>query len=326
MMRRIPLWLTLVPLLVAVGIYWLFWTGWARDFKASLQPWLPGAELAVTGFPYRLETGVTRPSLALGDVVKINATAARARLNRGPWQPQLTVISAETPRFSAIVGSVLSATVAGKAAAISVNVGDGRLARLSTRIEAAAVRLGVAAVPITADSLELHVREPAPADATASAPPGVTISAPAGAVRGQLVIAGERLRFGNGDALTLAADIGVTGGARLRAYDVWASTGTTEIRRFTLADAHGEVASIRATAVPTRRIGVRYAGTIDTICPRSVAALTTGSPPVAEQRLRTAVRLAFEGSDGGLKLTALPADLARRPVRGQLPPCPVLRR
>jgi hypothetical protein len=86
------------------------------------------------------------------------------------------------------------------------------------------------------------------------------------------------------------------------------------------------VARVKATIVPIGRSGLRLAGTIETVCPASVAAAIAAAPPVSEQRLRAPVQLAFQGVPGAVTLAPLPADLARRAVRAQLPPCPVLRR
>ena len=104
MSRRIPLWLTLVPLIAAIGLYHLLWQGWARDFDAVVRNWLPATPFEVTGFPYRMEAVVGHPELQGGDVVRLFANAARARINRGPWQDELTLVGADYPRFSAIVG------------------------------------------------------------------------------------------------------------------------------------------------------------------------------------------------------------------------------
>lgn len=317
MMRRIPLWLTLVPLVVAVGLYNLMWQGWARDFDALLRGWLPGSPFEVAGFPYRLEAEIANPALTGGDIVKLFAGASRVRVNRGPWQPELTIIGADYPRFSAIVGPGIGASFSGKSAMTSIKVVDGRLIRLSTVIEAANARLGFTPVKIAADGLELHLRERVPG---AAAPESATPPP-----RGQLVISGQRIRFDAGDALTMAADMTVTGPTRLTAYDRWATTGTIELSNFTLADAHGEVARVTATIVPIGHTALRFSGTIETICPASVAAAFDGLPAPAEKRLRAPLRLAFEGQPGAMRLTGVPSDLALRATRGQLPPCPVLR-
>ena len=317
MSRRIPLWLTLVPLIVAVGVYHLLWQGWARDFDAVVRGWLPATPFEVTGFPYRLEAAVSHPELKGGMVVRLFASAAQARINRGPWQADLTLVSTDYPRFSAIVGPGIGASFSGKSALTSIKVENARLVRMSTIVEAAKARLGFSPVAIAADSLELHLRERLPeamAPEMATPPP-----------RGQMVISGQRVRFDGGDALTLAADMAVTGRDRLTDFDRWATTGTIELTRASLSDAHGEIAGITATVVPIGRRALRFAGTIDTICPANVAAAFEGRRGVAEKRLRTPLRLAFEGEPGTMRLAALPDDLAQRAVRGQLPPCPVLR-
>ncbi|WP_439532329.1 DUF2125 domain-containing protein [Polymorphobacter sp.] len=307
-MRRIPLWLTLVPLVAAVGLYALLWRGWAEDFRTELVRWLPGDSLSVTGFPYRLEVEVETPRLEGDGTVALVAEAARARINRGPWQPDLTVIGAEAPRFTARVGPGISARIEGSTALTSVNWGEGRLRRLSSVVQAARVRLGTLALPISADTLELHLRE---RDGEA-----VPDTSPVQAARGQLVLSGTRLRLGQGDALTMAAEILATGAARLDDYDRWAAGGTLELTKLTLADAHGEVARVNATLAPEGRDRLRVAGTVVTACPLRLAG--SAAP---EYRLRVPVRLAFSGTLDAIVMTA-PADLAGRPRRTKEPACP----
>lgn len=319
MLRRIPLWLTLLPLVAGIAIYYQLWQGWARDFEGVLAGWLPATPISVSGFPYRLEADVKDVALAGGDVVKLSVSAPRMRVNRGPWQPHLTILRADYPRFSAVVGPGLGASFSGKSAVTSINVADGKLVRLSSMIEAVNARLAFTAAKITADGLQLHARERDPegndAATDAATPPA----------RGQFVASGERVRFDDGDALTLAADIIATGPARLTSFARWEATGTIEVKRLSLADARGEIAGVVATLVPIGRQGLRFAGTIETICPANVEAAFLGLPPVAEMRLRAPVRLAFDGQPGAVRLTGMPDNLAFRAKRGQLPPCPVLR-
>lgn len=317
MLRRLPLWTMLIPLVLAGGLYWLLWSGWAKDFGATVETVLPAAEVAVTGFPYRLETEVALPSWTFGSGVKIAASADRAFINRGPWAPELTVIRAEYPKFSAIVGPGFGASFTGKAALTSVKIVEGRLLRLSSVIEAAKARLGFTPVAITADVLELHLREREP---QAKSPESATLPP-----RGQLVVKGERLRFDGGDALTFAADMTANGAARLIDFIRWAHDGTIEVSNLTLADAHGELAKVAATVVPMGRSGLRFAGTIETVCPGNVLAAFYGAPAVKELRLRIPVRLAFDGPAGALRLSGVPDDLAMRARRGQDPACPVIR-
>jgi hypothetical protein len=319
MLRRIPLWVTLVPLAVGILAYFLLWQGWARDFERLVEDWLPDARVSVSGFPYRLEADANEVRLGGGSTVKLAASAPRIRINQGPWKPQLTLVRADYPRFSAIVGPGFGASIAGRAAVTSINIVDGKLMRLSSVVDAANVRLGLSEVRIAADEMQLHLRERFPEnDGDAGAP---TLP-----VRGQLVVSGERVRFDGGDALTLASDIAVTGAGRLTDFADWARNGTIEVARLALADAHGEVASVTATLVPVGGNSLRMAGTIETICPASVEAAIIGvAPPAREMRLRAPVRLAFDGVPGAVRLTGMPDNLVYRATRGQLPPCPGLR-
>jgi hypothetical protein len=316
MSRRIPLWLTLMPLVVAIGLYWLLWSGWARDLEAELSAWLPGSTISISGFPYRIEADVQRPRLSGGSIVKLAAEAEAARLNRGPWQPELSVIRMTAPQVSASVSPLLSASLSGASSLSSLNVVEGRVLRFSNIIQQARIRLGFSALTLSAETLELHLRERTPGpkpDAGPTAPD-----------RGQLVIAGTGLRLANGEALSLAADITATAGARLTDYDAWAQAGTLELRSLKLSDAHGEIATASATLVPVGRTGLTIAGTISTICPAAMAALFSGTVAAPEKRLRVPVRLAFSGPLQAATLAAAPA-LDRRPRREQLPDCPRLR-
>jgi Uncharacterized protein conserved in bacteria (DUF2125) len=319
MLRRIPLWLTLVPLVAGIIGYYLLWQGWARDFEALVEDWLPEAQVSVSGFPYRLEADVKDPTLRGGGTVKLLASAPRIRINQGPWKPQLTIVRSDYPRFSAVVGPGFGASIAGRSAVTSINVVGGKLIRLSSIIDAANARLGFADVRIAADEVQLHARERFPET------PG-DAGAPTQPVRGQLVISGQRVRLDGGDALTLASEIAATGAERLTDFAGWARTGTIEVERLALADAHGEVALVKATLVPVGGTGIRMAGTIETICPASVEAAVLGvAAPAREMRLRSPVRLAFDGVPGAVRLTGMPDNLVYRATRGQVPPCPRLR-
>ena len=317
MSRRFPLWLTLVPLVAAIAIYWLFWSSWARDFGDELGRVLPAKGVAVTGFPYRLEARVVAPDWRAGDAVQVTASADSALVNRGPWATELTVIRAEYPRFAAIVGPGFGASFSGKTASTSVRIIDGKLARVSSIIEAAKVSVGFLPTAITADTLELHlrVRVPAAASAASATPPP----------RGQLVVRGERARLDGGDALTIMANMTANGPVRLIDFDRWAEAGTIEISKLTLGDAHGTVASVAATLVPVGRKALRFAGTIETVCPATLVAAWSGVAAPKELRLRVPVRLAFDGVAGAVRLAGVPGDLAGRARRGQDPACPVVR-
>lgn len=314
--KRPPLWLTLVPLITAVALYGLLWRGWANDFKVEVARVLPAATLQMGGFPYRLEAQVSQPALSLGQVLRLTINAESARINRGPWRPNPTVIRLENPQVSVAVSPSVSAAITARSATASINWGEGRLRRQSNILQAAVVRLGASPIDIRADTLELHLRE------QDGAP--VPQSAPVRQARGQLVLAGSRLRLAGGDALTLAAEVLATGSARLSDYARWADGGTLELTRLTLADAHGDVLSAQATLAPVGSQDIDIAGTISTVCPASLAAAFAGTAPAAEKRLRVPVRLAFQGRFEAMRLAPLP-DLGSRPRRDQEPDCPRLR-
>lgn len=313
--KRPPIWLTLVPLLAAVALYSLLWRGWAADFKAEIASILPGTTLEMGGFPYRLEAQVSQPALRLGDVFSLAVKAESARINRGPWRPNPTVIRLENPHVAVGVSPAMSADIKASSATASINWGEGRLRRQSSILQAATVRLGASPVAISADTLELHLRE------QEGAP--VPKTSPAREARGQLVLAGSRLRLSGGDALTMAAEVLATGSARLTDYARWADGGTLELTRLTLADAHGEVLSAQATLAPNGSQSIDIAGTISIVCPATLAAAFAGTSPAPEKRLRIAIRLAFEGRLEAMRLAPLP-DLSARPRRDQAPDCPRL--
>ena len=77
-MRRIPLWLTLMPLLVG-GVAWrVAWTGWRDQFRADLMQVLrPGGALTFGGFPYRLAAWA-EPAGARLDTPELTASSVEA--------------------------------------------------------------------------------------------------------------------------------------------------------------------------------------------------------------------------------------------------------
>ena len=322
-MRRVPLWVTLLPLLAGLAGYWLVWDRFAGAFARGIAAVLPGPPPTIRGFPYRLEAEVAQPSLARDwPGLTVRLSAVRAVLNRGPWQPSLTVISTEAPRVAFAVPRLAGASIVLTAATglSSVHIEKGRIARLSNVFTGAHAMLGMFADQAAADRLELHFRE-TPTAARASA------ASPRFPVQAQLVLSGEGVRLAGGDPLTLGGEAALTARAPLRSYAAWGAGGTAELK-LTLADATGEVLAIAATAVPSGDGRLRFAGTLSTVCPATVRAAFTGTAPPAEFRARRPVRLAFGGMGGSLQLgPAAPGSAPDAgPVRRHLPPCPALRR
>jgi hypothetical protein len=318
MMRRLPLWFTLLPLAAGIAAWWYAWSGWADGFAAVMRAWFPAAQISVTGFPYRMETELVQPRLAGSGRIAITASADRARFNRGPWRPELTVIQAQAPNVSVGLDDVLRAQFSAPAALTSVHVAGGRLLRFSSAADAASVRLGFVDAPLALGRLELHVRERSDA-----ASPGSPDLPP----RGEFVVHGKDVRIGKAAPLAVELAALVQGAGRLTSHARWLDGGSIEIKRLDFADSTGSIAEVKATLVPDGADAFILAGTITTVCPASVAARLNGTAAPSEQRLRVPMRLALRGrigADQGMLLDVLPADLATRPRRGQLPPCPKL--
>jgi len=316
-MRRFPLWLTVVPLIAAVAGYYWYWTGQRDAFRAEIARVLPGQSLSVGGFPYRLEATVGRPSRAsLAPDIDARVSAAQAILNRGPFQRDLTVVRTTDPRVVARIPALAASglSIAAKTALSSLHLDKaGVIARLSTVFEAARIDLGLLGSSVTARGFEMHIRET----------PGRLPEpwSPTLPERAQVVLVGEGVRLGTAAPLRLAADLRVTGPAKLVDYARWAGKGSVEVRGLTLADATGEVLRLDATMVAAAG-RPRATGTIVTPCPLSVQAALAGTR-VSEERLRIPVKLAFGGSPGAWTLAGVPAP--GRPVRAQQPACPALR-
>ena len=243
--------------------------------------------------------------------------ANRAVLNRGPWQRDLTVIRSQRPfvqiGIPALANSFFEIDAPSAESSLHLDASN-RIARLSTIFVQPEILLGIISFPITARTLEVHLRE---TPGRSSEPWSPTLPE-----RAQVVLAGQGVRIGAGTPLGLAADLHVTGGARLVDYAHWAGQGSVLVRGLTLGDATGEVLRLDATLVVSS--GVPHAsGTVLTVCPLSVRAAFAAAPRVSEQRLRLPVKLSLNGTPGAWTLGGLPD--APRAVRAQQPPCPALR-
>lgn len=315
-MRRIPLWLTAVPLVLGGAAYWQFWSGYRDGFRADIAAVLPATPVTIGGFPYRLEADISAPAVTRTGAIKLSLRAGSAIANRGPWQRDLTVIRTAHPVVDVAIPELagVTARIGAASAMSSLHLAAAAVVRQSNVFTAAHITTGLFAAPVTAASFEVHLRETRARsnEAWSATPPQ----------QAQVVLAGTGVRFGTGAPLTLAADIGITATARLRDYSSWASGGTVEIRDLTLTDPRGEVLRLSASAVATAGT-LRVNGTIATVCPLTVAAAFAGSPLPSELRLRLPVRLAFGGAPGAFRLDPLPAG-APAAVRSQLPPCPRL--
>jgi hypothetical protein len=319
MIGRLPLWATLLPLLVGVLVWAVLWRGQAARLEDDLQRALPGTDIAVTGFPYRLEAHISPVSRRHEDTALVTALkAAEVSVNRVPWQPgrQVLNLTDSTAAIALRPLAGVSATISAAEAQASLRLEEGRIARLSGVWESPRIETGLLP-PATAGHFEAHLRETPSAKSAPSSPRLPT--------QAQLVLAAKELRLGQSDPLALAFDSELTAGAPLASLAGWATGGTAEIRAATLSDRTGDVARLTATLVAEAG-ALRLSGTVETVCPANVRAALAGLPPVSEKRLRKPERIALSGTlPGGI--VAAPAVPGRPagPVRGQEPPCPRLR-
>ena len=312
--RRWPLLLALLPLLLGLGVYGQLWRGWADGFETTLARWFPGARPVATGFPYRLEAELADVALAHDGGVAVGVKADRLRLNRGPWRPELTVFQGQGVALFARLGG-LTPRLASAVGTASLKLDGDRLARLSIVLPAARGSFGLGPDAV-AEQVELHVRE------LAGSPQGGGVLPP----RGQLVLNMAGLQLGQGAPISLAGEATVRGPRRLDDYRRWATGGGSVDATLAGSDATGELFALAATIVSLEG-GLRLAGTITTMCPLAVQAALAGADPPREFRLRAPVRLAVETTlpaGGPVALSGLPADLESRARRRQLPPCPRL--
>lgn len=319
--RRVPLWVTPLPLAAAIAVYSIWWDGKRDALRDELANALPGAAVTTRGFPYRLQADLGATALRRDRPASfLEARAAEVEIDRQPWNPRLTIVAAREPRLQ-VAAPVLAGArldIEGAFARASLNTRGERLARLSLNVDAA--RVWLAALPVRAEAarFELHVRE-----TPALAGPGA--AAAAGPRQAQVVARATALRLGGGDPLTMLASFDVRAAAPLAGVRAWAAGGTVELERLTLADATGTVATVRATVAPRGDGRLMVAGTVTTLCPRSVLAALAGRRGAPEYRARREVVIAFSGLAGAVRAATGEAELGVVPVRRQLPPCPRLR-
>lgn len=324
MSRRIPLWATLIPLLLGIAVWGFLWRGHEAQFEADLRQVLPAdADIDAGGFPYRLEAQLGEVKLEHRDAaLELGLAATEARINRVPWQRDRQVITVGASQARAALTPLQGAFVVVDApeALASLRLDGERIARLSVVWQAPTITTGLFGVPVKAESFEAHLREtPADADAKGGA------AGPRLPTQAQLVLAGTGVRFGGSAPLKLALDSEMTGPGPITSLAGWEQGGTAEIRSATLSDKTGEVARLSATLVEEEG-RLRIAGTVETVCPATVRAAIAGTAAPREMRSRVPEKIVVGGTlPGGM--TAAPRDPAKPPppVRGQEPPCPALR-
>lgn len=311
--RRLPLALALLPLLLAVGGYALWWDRERDALRPEIGGWLPsGTQFRTGGFPYRLtaEAGAVAQDLMVADA-RIGLAATRWVVERQPWRQSLSVIGAEAPRVrlasEALPGLALDVRAArGRA---SLNPGA---ERLSAEFDGATVALAGLLPAFRAERFEMHVRLPAGAGAG---------TAPR-ALRAEVFARGEGVRAGAA-TIGFVMDAAVLSPAPIRSAAGWRDGGGLfEIRSLSVSDGTGELAMLRGLVTPDAG-GLGFTGSVVTTCPRQFAALFGGpAAPPTEYRARKPVTLALGGTAARPVLARpLPAVI---PVREREGPCPRL--
>lgn len=318
--QRLPLWITILPLLAGVAAYALWWHAKLSQYRAEMRPWL-GTAAAYGGFPYRLQAdaGPVTRTLTSADA-SLTIAGARVTVDRQPWRAGLSVLGFTEPKIYATapaLGGARALVVAPRGRA-SIDTAFGRITRLSSEFTHATVTLGLLPMPVQAGHLELHVRETPVA-------PILLPTGPKMPTQAEVVVRGEAVRLGGGDPLALDARFAVSASAPLRSAGGWAAgAGTVEVEQLTLSDAHGIVVDANATIVPTPSGELRVAGALTTVCPRAVLAAMAGLDAPHEFRARAPLRIVFGGPIGAVVAMTDAAALGRFGVRAQEAPCPVL--
>ncbi len=322
--RTVPLWATLIPLALAVGLYWRWWDARLVTFRADVGAALgPTITVQYGGFPYRLHAEGREIALARTAAdMTASLQVTRFSVDRQPAAESLSVIGLASPRVAVEANGLAGArfAITAPSGRASVRRDGGRLVRLSAEFRDAALVLGLIPAKLTFASFELHVRETPVA-------PILLPTGPRMPVQAEIRAGGGGLRIDSGDPLTLTADLALTAASPIRSARGWtAQSGTAEVRRLTLADRLGIVADLSATVVP-RGGGLEMAGTVRTVCPRTVLAALAHRPlGKPEYRARTVLVIPFGGSAGAVSARVNEPALGAWTVRAQEPPCPAIRR
>jgi hypothetical protein len=322
MIGRIPLWATLLPLLLGVAVWAFVWRGYEAGFEADLRKVLPAdAEIEAGGFPYRLEARLGEIKLEHRDAaLELGLATESMAVNRVPWQRDRQVISLGQSQARAALGPIAGADVVidSPAAQASLRLEEARIARGSAVWQQPTIRTGLFAAPVRAAEFQAHLRE-TPATGAARTEGRLPTQV-------QLVLGGREVRIGAGASLEFRLVSELTATQPVASLSGWRSNGTVELQEAVLSDSTGEVARLKGRLVAEPSGALRLDGVIETVCPASVRAAVAGLPPVAEQRSRRPEQVAVSGTlPGGL--VAAPRDPAKPPppVRAQEPPCPRLR-
>lgn len=317
-MSRLPFWVPVLPLLLGLVAYWLYWQGEAKAFGAVVAARI-GVPVETAGFPYRIEAraadvAVRRRTRELS----VSAHAAGMVVNRQPWRTGHVVIQAEAPRLQIALTRLTGMRLDVEAPAMLASLrrpGD-TLERLSMHFETAKVRLPLAGGPFDATDFELHLRE-----TPGGEPQGRSPTLP---VQAEARIAGTLDRAGA--SLGIDIPLFVTARARIGSLDGWRDGGTIEVKGAQLLAEGKPLADVDATLAPLPDGRVAVSGTVRSECPFTVKALLEGAAPATEYRARRPRTMTLTGDSAAGFAVGDPEGASGGPVRSQEPPCPVLRR
>ncbi len=311
-------WLALLPVLLGLLGWWLWWDRAAGRWQAQLGEVLTRPE-RVIGFPYRLQADFGPLALARAHGgAGVEARASSATVERAfarPW-PHVFAATGLVARAEAGLPAGIALGLEAPALRGSLDLAGGQLNRLSLVMPSARLELGWLGGALNLAEAELHLRQ-VPAALPAQDRPGAVA---------ELVLTAARARFGTAGApLVLDARATLLQQGALRSVADWvAAGGALRIDRLTLADATGPVLELSGGIRPGSGVPLVLAARITTPCPASVLAALQGRPPAPEFRRRVPVSLTLAGPPSRPVVEPSADALARRPVRAQEPPCPML--
>ncbi|MGB3722525.1 MAG: hypothetical protein WA979_06875 [Pacificimonas sp.] len=310
-----PFLIALAPLIIGLGIYFIYWRGEAEALSTAISS-VTGEDAGVAGFPYRLNARLNGLTVERGgENAAVRIVAGESEIGSGPFRAGLYVGYLRDVEVDAASGlPSLTAKITAPEARGSLRA-DALIERLSMRFERATVETPLFNRPVTARELELHFREtPNPTPSDMATPPGQAEGRLAGL-----------FDFANAASVRVSLPLVVTATAPLTSLSGWRDGGTVEVENAEIAIGGAPLATFDATLAPLPDGALAIAGTLTTDCPLTTTALLTGRPAPAEEfRTRRAAEIALGGSLGDLSLRRLDTASGGR-VRSQEPPCPGLK-
>lgn len=312
-----PLILVLLPLIVGLGLYYVYWRDGADQFAATVAE-VTGTRPALSGFPYSIRGDLPEVDLAFGEDARVDIDAGHSEVSRGPFRPELVIAAMRDFQAEAAAGPLAAARVAITApfARASIRAGD-YVERISLVADVAELSGPLAPDGIDARNLQIHFRE-TPAEGAAN-----QVTGPGQAnlrISGLFDLGGDRL-------LRAVIPATLTGDAPLRSLAGWRDGGTLEIDGgLLLGEDEAPLAGFDATLAALLGGEIALAGTVTTDCPLTIRWLIGGEArPAEEFRRRNPAQFALSGTLANVQLVERETPSGGL-VRSREPPCPDLRR